>query len=270
MSQFGTALALRGCEQEGDTNMKHYKTLILGFIVTMAFAACGEGFKANHSAAKSATDGAAATPPASETPAATDEAVIREYGADPLSLDENNRLDQEIGAFEITTEIVSHPGGASDVLRVIKASFMGESCNSPVLNIENSTASINELQSRSRITVGTSSQYQVDVLCTNSTCSELAATLIRNRSNQGISLAFYGLVATKTETAGSTVTRTYTSRQSLAPGFSTVMGLAEKFNSCIQGPFQPVAGDPTAGDFVEQNNSQTTENRIFFPQTQAL
>lgn len=252
--------------------MKRFKILILGFVVTMAFAACGEGFKAKHSGAESAADAANAVTPAppSETPVATDEAVIREYGADPLSLDENNRLDQEIGAFEITTEVVSHPGGASDVLRVIRASFRGESCNSPILNIENSTVTINDLQSRSRITVGTSSQYQVDVLCTNSTCSELAATLIRNRASQGISLAFYGLVATKTETVGNTILRTYTSRQSQVPLFSTVMSLEEKFNSCIQGPFQPVAGDSTAGDFIEQDNSQTTDNDFFFPQNQAL
>ena len=247
--------------------MKHLKTLILGFVVAMAFAACGEGFKAN----LKGVDSAGGNPPASQTPAEVDEIMARQFGFDPQASIQTNGLTQEIGAFEIITEVVSHPGGASDTLRVIRASLMGTSCISPVVNIENTAATLEQLRSRSRLVVGASAQYEVEVRCSNTNCSELVALVRRSADNLFANTpVLYALAATQTETFDRTVRTTYTSRQTDVSIYKNIISVQEKFNSCMQGPFQPVAGDPTAGDFIQQDSGQTTTNNVFFPRSQAL
>ena len=247
--------------------MKRFKTLILGFVVTMAFAACGEGFKAKINGGDSTGD---INPPASQTPAAVDETMAREFGFEPQASNQVSSLAQEIGAFEITTEVVVHPGGASENLRSLSASLMGTSCNSQVVNIQNTSATLEQLRSRSRLLVGASDQYEVEVRCSNSNCSELVAIVRRSSSDLFANTpVLYALAATSTETIDRTVRTTYTSRQTEVSVYRTALSLEQKFNSCFQGPFQPTAGDPTQGDFAPQNN-QTAENNFFFPQNQAL
>lgn len=250
--------------------MKSLK-IIFTALAALSFAfltACGEGFQAaelgqqKSEAQDEQIKRTSEEAPASETAVVTDNQLIDNYQAQ-----ENNTGSNNNQAFAETIEAVTlirrdNHSSQGSVTLMTMTMMLG--CDSEV-SLGNVVDMVS-LNDGGRASLGTNGTFEFEVVCSNSSCSELIATVIRSNPNGVNAIAHFGLAGEQTQSSAYQIMFEYNSRQSDGDNFYEVDTVAQKREVCLEADASDeVSGEPSFNDpdldaGFEQNDDSQQDN----------